>query len=81
MRVTPKTRAEIDDALARFPSLKPARREPVIRIRTLFLAVFMTGLFSGLIIADPLARLIDDGSVSRVRVHNQGDYAYRRVDA
>ena len=59
MRITPSTRADIDYALARFPCLKPARREPIVRIRTVFLAALMTGILCGLIIADPLARMIE----------------------
>ena len=50
------TTEEIDAALSKMPV---RQREPIVRIRTVFLAVFMTGLFCGLIIADPLARLIE----------------------
>lgn len=47
---------EINAAMEGYP--RPIRRSP-IRIRHVFIAVFATGLFCGLMVADPLARMVE----------------------
>lgn len=49
------TQSEISAAMESYP--RPMKREPVVRIRTVFLAAFCTGVFSALIIIDPMAKL------------------------
>ena len=51
------TAEEIDEAMKGYP--RPIHKAPMIRLRYVLLSAFMTGLFSGLIIADPIARLVE----------------------
>ena len=61
IRITPGyrilTAEEIDEAMAGYP--RPIHKAPLIRLRYIVLSAFMTGIFSGLIIADPIVRLVE----------------------
>lgn len=54
MKTRPLTQEEINIALSGFH--KP---EPPVRLRYIFAIIFTFGIFAGLMVADPLARMIE----------------------
>lgn len=46
---------EINASMGRYP--RP--QEPVVRLRYIFAIIFAAGIFAGLMIVDPLARMVE----------------------